>query len=41
MYRIRKGEILEAEHVIHGQMKGNYRTQGEIKEISLIIENDY
>ena len=35
IHKIRIGEILEAEKVIRGTAVGNYRTNGEIKSISL------
>lgn len=35
VYRIRKGEILEAEKVIRGKSIGNYKTNGEILSIEL------
>lgn len=35
VYRIRKGEILEAEKVIRGESIGNYKTHGEILSIEL------
>ena len=33
IYKINKGNILEAEYVIRGITKGNYRTNGEIKSV--------
>ena len=35
VYRIRKGEMLEAEKVIRGESIGNYKTHGEILNIEL------
>lgn len=35
VYRIRKGDILEAEKVIRGNMVGNYKTHGEIVSIEM------
>lgn len=35
VYRIRKGEILEAEKVIRGNMIGNYKTHGEIMSVEI------
>lgn len=35
VYRIRKGEILEAEKVIRGNMIGNYKTHGEVMSIEI------
>ena len=36
VYKIRKGEILEAEKVIRGDSIGNYKTHGEIINVELI-----
>lgn len=36
VHKIRKGTILEAESVIRGSSRGNYRTTGEIKKIELV-----
>lgn len=36
VYKIRNGAILEADSVIRGSNRGNYRTTGEIKRIELI-----
>ena len=36
VYRIRKGDILEAEKVIRGNNIGNYKTHGEIMNFELI-----
>lgn len=35
VYRIRKGEILEAEKVIRGNMIGNYKTHGEVMSVEI------
>lgn len=37
VYRIRKGEILEAERVIRGDMIGNYKTHGEVMNIEVVV----
>ena len=36
VYKIRKGEILEAEKVIRGDSIGNYKTHGEIINVELL-----
>lgn len=36
VYRIRKGNVLEAERIIRGEDEWNYKTQGEITEICII-----
>lgn len=35
VYKIKKGEILEAKEVIRGHNHGNYKTNGEIKVITI------
>lgn len=36
IYRIRVGEILEAQQVIRNTKRGNYRTKGEVTEIEIL-----
>jgi hypothetical protein len=35
VHHIRKGEVLEAEHVIRGSQKGNYKTHGAITSVQV------